>query len=244
MRGLVVINIREWVSFGSNICVLLISVYTFYITFSSKKIKLLSFRETFSNRGNSMSIAIENKTFSSTTILKINMIVDKEQKILFKKYDVPLVMGPFSTKIVTMDKFSKIKEMKKEYNNLIFEIKTSNGTLYLSLDKKIVWLSKSLKKMSPNTTVHRIKYNEKIVMPGTKYILDILMNKNLKTIFIYKSGLMSDNVFGYNAIPKEKMKDINSVDEVIKNLVEDYDVKFNLRKIEDVLGYKLEQKLD
>ena len=73
--------IREWVNFSANICILLITIYTFYITFISCKIKFLSISESHPNNNeNSFSVVIENKSFSTLVVTKVSLIVNNEYK--------------------------------------------------------------------------------------------------------------------------------------------------------------------
>ena len=226
-------DIREWVTFGANICILLITLYTFYLTFISNKIKILSFRKRFSYEGNSMSIVIENKSLSPISITEICAIAEKKYKFNFKKFDEPLVLAPFSTKVISMNPFSYMPKM--DLRNIVFQIETSNKTRYISFKKRFIWITKDVKKSYPNITISTNKFNDKIIMPGTKYILTLIIDGKIKTIFIYKNGVMTSDVFGYNALPSDIVNNKDQVKQVIDKLVKPYDIKFDL--IEE--NYKL-----
>lgn len=58
-------SIREWVTFDADIFILLITIYVFYITFISQKVKFISLNNFSSNsKGDSFSMILENKSFA------------------------------------------------------------------------------------------------------------------------------------------------------------------------------------
>lgn len=213
--------IRDWVSFAANICILVITVYTFFITFISKKIEFRSVSPSSSiTKGNSLSVVLENKTLSPILIDNINLIVDNKYKIKIKSFDSPLIIEPFTASKITSDKHSYtipyIGSLIGPKN--VLELDMSGKYKYLPLYKKSPKVSKNIKRSNTNVQIITNKYNEKIVPEFAKYILVFSKDSWHNTVFIFESGVITEDVFGINGLPPEVVKDYNMLIEYLDTL--------------------------
>lgn len=224
--------IRDWVNFAANMCILVITIYTFFITFISQKIKLRSISTASSNsEGNSFSVVLENKTLSPILIDNINLIVDGQYKVKVKRFDSPLILEPFTAKKVTSEKYSYTVpnlENMSDYKNVV-EVNISGKKIYLSLNKNTPKVSKNMKQSRENVIRITNTYNGKNVPQFAKYILIVSKDDWNNTVFIFESGAMTGEIFGYNSLPKKvvkkKAKLIEYLDDWFKPNVIDYYVE-------------------
>ncbi len=222
--------IREWTTFLADICILAITVYTFYITFISKKLKLLSFQQTVSNSGDSYSLVLENKSFAPVSIREISVIFDGNYKMRFNEYAQPIILGAFSAVSLSMEPFSFLAPhipIEAQFNPIVC-VDTSRKQLYLSLHKKARQPSAKIKSLPPNVSVMRCLYNDRIVMPGNRYVLHLFTSNETMAVFIDKHGIMSENVFGYNVLPREVMENENALIEVLDSLIKPHGIRYVL----------------
>lgn len=224
--------IRNWVTFAADISILLITVYTFKLTFISSKLKILSYGASLGNDGDSYYLVVENRTLKPVVIKNVTMIVDYKWKFLIGSYSKPLIVHPFSTEYIEKEKYAYMEHNDEfKYESIIFEIKTSNKVLYIPFRGKVSKLTKELKTVPYNIQTMTDTYNGKIILPATKYILDVYKDKELvNTIFIYGSGVMSDAINGYNGIPNDYINDKEKVIEILKNLIKDTSYSINIQE--------------
>lgn len=202
--------IRDWINFAANMCILAITIYTFFITFISKKIKFRSLSIAHSNsEGNSYSVVLENKTLSPILIDDINLIVENQYKVKVKKFDSPLILEPFTAMKVTSNKYSyTVPELRiMPDHNTVLEVKMSGKKLYLPLHKKTPKVSKQMKQSNENVITLTNTYNGKIVPKFAKYVLIVSKEDWNNTVFIFETGTMTGEILGYNGLPKEVVKE-------------------------------------
>lgn len=201
--------VREWVTFAANICILLITIYTFYITFISQKIKFISLSNSSSNsKGDSFAVVLENKSLSPQVINDIYMIVDNKYKIQVKKFEVPFVLEPYTAKEISSEKYSYTTPSLplKTGENVILEVSTTRKKLYLYMYKKTPKVTREMKNIPYNVTKITNTYNEKIVPQNAKYALTVSKKEWQSTVFIFKTGVMTGEILGYNGIPEDVLK--------------------------------------
>lgn len=191
-------------------CILLITFYTFFITFISKKIKFRSFSVSSSlKEGNSFSVVLENKTLSPILIDNINLIVNNQYKIPFKKFDSPLIIEPFTAKKIHSEKYSYMSpdlEIIDDSKNTLEVIMTGGKKIYLNSHKKTPRIKRKMKNSSSNVQIVTNIYNGKIVPKYARYALTIFKDGEKDTTFIFKTGVMTEEIYGYNGIPKKNVK--------------------------------------
>lgn len=226
--------VREWVTFAADICILLITIYTFYITFISQKIKFISLSKSSSNsKGDSFVVILENKSLSPQVIKDIYMIVDNKYKILVKKFEVPLVLEPYTAKEISSEKYSyTIPSLPiTTGENVILEVSTTRKKLYLYMHKKTPKVTKEMKNISYNVTKITNTYNEKIVPQNAKYALTVSKEEWQSTIFIFKTGVMTGEILGYNGIPEDALKSNEDLIQYLDNWLKPNGLNYSLNQL-------------
>lgn len=201
-----VIEIREWVNFLANICILLITIYTFYITFVAQKVRFLGMRHYFSNSdGNGFSIVVENKSFSPIIITDMSLIVEAKYRIEVKKIESPLILSPFSACKIDSDRYSYLDpKIDFDFRNTVLELTTSKRKLYIG--RKGLLHKKAIKNDCYIVAKITNIYNGKIVPKGAKYALTLIKNGQQITCFIFETGLLTESILGCNGLPREVVK--------------------------------------
>lgn len=227
--------IRDWVNFAANMCILAITIYTFFITFLSKRIKFRSISIAYSNtEGNSFSVVLENKTLSPILINDINLIVDNQYKVKVKKFDSPLILEPFKAKKITSNKYSYTDPdlgTMTGHKNVLEVVTMSGKKLYLPWHKKTPKVSKQMKQCYANVSVITNTYNGKIVPKFAKYVLIVSRDDWNNTIFIFESGTMTGEILGYNCLPKEVVKEKVKLVEHLDDLFKPNDIGYYVEEI-------------
>lgn len=225
------ISIRNWVTFAADICILLITLYTFYFTFLSQKIAILSYGKSSGNSGDSYNVILENKTLSPIAVKKVSMIIDDRWKFIIKDYNVPLIIQPFSVELIEQEKYGYMENEKYFKNKkIVFEVETSKYKLYRKFNKKIIIVSKQMKKILYNCSTITSHYGDIMLFPNTKYVIDVFFNeKFIKTVQIFDSGIMVGDINGINAVESEYIDNINMVRDILNEVIKDtkYSIKLS-----------------
>lgn len=230
--------IREWITFAADICILLITIYTFYITFISQKVKFISLADSSSHsNGNSFSVVLENKSLSPQVINDIYMIVDNKYKIQVKKFEIPLILEPYTAKGISSNNYSYTAPSlpPKTRKNVILEVITTRKKLYLSMHKKRPKVAKEMKNILYNVTKITNTYNEKIVPKNAKYILSVSKEEWENTVFIFKTGLMTGEILGYNGIPENTLKSQKDLTLFLDNWLKPNGLNYYLNQLPNYL---------
>lgn len=231
--------IRETGSFFADMCILFITIVTFKRMFFLYKLKIVGFtvHHTMSN-GDYFTIDLENRSLSPQIIKKIYLIAESYEIEAYKGY---CKIDSFTTKSIDMEPFTKIisGEGKEIKFNTIFEqqlqlkIVTSRDQIYYikskTLNKFQQWYyRRKVHKYQP-AMVFRSTYNNHVVLDGMQYALDFIdHDNNGHTIFIFTTGLMSESILGVNAIRKEDMKNIETLDAFFNMQFEKLGLKYRL----------------
>ncbi len=227
-------SIRNWVTFGSDICILLITIYTFYITFISQKIKFISLSNSSSNsKGERFSVVLENKTLSPQVINSIYVIIDNKYKVELKKFEVPFILEPYKAKEISSERYSYTIPYFPIMNskNTILEVNTTRKKLYLCMCKEIPKVKKEMKDIPYNVTKITNTYNEKIVPQDAKYALYVSKGKWENTVFIFKTGLMTGEILGCNGIPETALESTKSLIQYLDNWLKPNNIDYNLNEL-------------
>lgn len=192
----------------------LITYYTFRLTVFPKKLRFVNFRKNFSSfAGNSVEITLENRSLCPCVIENVDIILDGYKITVFKGECT--VEGFKTAKIVT-DPYTeincdngKIEIDGSSVDRMALLIKTTRGFQHIKFErisKLAYWINNKKDWRYKPTTVYRKLFNGKIVVPDVKYAISYIdANGELQTLFIHKSGMMSDAPFGYNGLTNEIM---------------------------------------
>lgn len=226
-------NFMSAMSFAADMCILVITLYTTYKTFFDKKIKLLTYTPHFWNMfgGMFISVVVENTSLSPLSVEKIDIVYDNHYVINIARYNEPLILKPQHATTITMEPFSKLAgistdEIDDKDFYLIFS--TSKGKIISNFKRMPVKRKRS--NIYKSISVVRNFFNGMIITPDIKYAILMKIDGVSKTILLNDGGLMDKDIYGYNAIPREDIDNIEMVKAHIKGIVNQYnpEQKFHL----------------
>lgn len=244
----------------TNICIVCITLYTTFLQFWSASIRVLSVeykRQAFF--GEYFILQLYNTSLSSISIREVYLIFNNEKKLLIKKYEVPLLVESRRSFQIEMEPASNClidSEILLDKNCLIF-IKLVDGNSICTfttsgLKGRIKFWIKNYKllknlKRNPRNIIdslesivqYRICYGDIILRDNVKFVLIIKSGKDEQTVFITKSGSMSERCFsdekwkrGVGAGTYQEVKE--RLTEAFKGEFKEEVVEFELYKIEDI----------
>lgn len=238
-------NVSRLFSTLGDICVFFITVYTFRLTIFPKKPNIVDFGESFSAfKGDSLHITFENRSLCSIVILEVSIVSDLGRLNVFKGH---CIIESFKCATIEMEPYSVIIDQNgKPVHGCFYTkgfyilVKTSRGTQYIPYKKNRWTIKKPNKKFShyDNLEVLRSYYNDLIVKPDFKYALVFNDNSgNTKTIFITTNGMMSDALFGYNALTKDIMASEDTLKRHFDGEFSKYGLHYTLQHINDNFSF-------
>lgn len=253
-------NINIVLQIITNICIVCITLYTTFLQFWSASIRVLSVeykRQKF--LGEYFILQLYNTSLSSISIREVYLIFNNEKKLLIKKYDIPLLVESRRSFQVEMDPVSNClidPKLLVDKNWLVF-IKLVDGNSICTfstsgLKGRIKFWIKNYKflknlKRNPRNVIdgldsierYRICYGDIILRDNVRFVLIIKSGEDEQTVFITKSGSMSERCFS-----DEKWKrgvGVGTYQEVKERLTEAFKgefkeevVEFELYKVEDI----------
>lgn len=209
--------LRDYISPLGNTCILLLTIYTFYRTYISKKVKFFGYSVSNSVlEGFSIGINIQNWSLSTIAVSKIELVVDEKVKITINKFDDPLILEPLKSVKISSEQMS---DSPSELDNLFnSELKLLthcfNGKVIISKIERHFKPRKT--KEYEQLTVFTKTYDGKIVTPNMKYKVYIYENDILQESFIIlHGGVMEKCLGGFNVIPEECLKSKKNLKEFL-----------------------------
>lgn len=250
-------NINIILQIFSNICIVGITLYTAYLQFWCKSIKVLgySYHGTMFY-GDSAILQLRNESLSPVSIKCIYMVFYNQQKILFKKYEEPFLVEGRHCFRVEMDPISEsvpeLVEVPYEERSLIIQFADGKSISLFSRKgwkrKIALWYKnyKFIRRLEKNLqyelhklrsiNIIRRKFEGKCLSSSVRFILVIKQKSVIRTIFINKHGHMSEACF-FNGMWINGLGD-GSYSEIKTKIDEGFkgqDLEHKLYKIEDVI---------
>lgn len=214
----------------SNICILILTVFTLYLTAFSKRMDFISMGHSFSSFfGDSFHFYIRNCSLHSIPITKVFLL--KRMGGMFHminvaNYDQPLIVDAWHISKIETESFTQIEGIGEEPENSSDD--ENSGLTAIHMDavigvetgNKIVWIKpykkaplrasrKAYKKFNFDIlSVSRTKYNDKVLSKSVNFVINLqgtdLNGQNLVSSVFAIAGdqrvLLSDPICGYNGI--------------------------------------------
>lgn len=241
-------NVPGLFSTLGDICIFFITVYTFRLTIFPKKPNIVDFGESFSAfKGDSLHITFENRSLCSIVILEVSIISDLGKLKIYKGHCiienfkcVTIEMKPYSAII---DRNGKLVSECFGTKDLYIVVKTSRGTYWIPHKKRSWTIKRIHKKLScyDNLQVLRSYYNDLIVKPDFKYAL-VFSDKagKINTVFITTNGMMSEALFGYNALTKDIMASEDALKRHFDGEFSRYGLHYALQRIPNKFPFMIQ----
>ncbi len=229
-----------------DICLFFISVYTFRLTIFPKKLRFIGYRPSFSTfEGDSIEITLENRALSPAVIQSVTLVLDGNSINVFSEDDEDCevcIIDGFKTGKIKMVPYSQIHIQDGELDFHHFKewylvVETPRGKQYLTFvhGPKKYFLGFHAKLHPPKlATVSRNYCNGKIIKPYIRYAV-IYKDKSgdTHTIFIHQAGIMSEALFGYNALSKNVLDDKEKLYAHFNMEFSKYGIPFGIRDLAD-----------
>lgn len=191
--------ICDIVGLVSNICILILTVFTLYLTAFSKRMDFVSMWHSFSAFfGGSFCFYIRNRSLHSIPITKVFLLKRMGgmfHKINVANYDQPLIVDAWHIGKIETEPFTQIEginETEEESENDSGDRETDLTTIHMDAvigvetGNKIIWIKpykkapfraarKAYKKFNFDVlNVSRTQYNDKVLSKSVNYVINLL----------------------------------------------------------------------
>lgn len=219
-------NIINITSLIANVCVLLLTAMTFYLTALSNKIKFVTmgFSSSVFN-GDTISLCLENTTLHSISINSISFLKRMDDKtyceINLISYEDPLVIeGRRVAKIATKPYtcILGLDSITELHMNAVICIKSGTQTLFVKPYKNAPQreIKKEYKKYHHFNvlSVVRTEFNQQVISRQVRYAIHIKAGKSScdwNTILVTEHGFLNSTICGYNGLDTSKYDSAESL---------------------------------
>ncbi len=232
----------------ANICVLLLTGMTFYLTVLSNKIKFVSMG--FSSSafdGDTISLCLENTTLHSISINSISLLKRMEDKtyreIDLISYEDPLVVEGMRVAKITTKPYTYILGLDSVtdlHMNAVICIKSGTKTLFVKPYKKaprkeIKNEYKKYHHFNPLSVV-RTEFNRQVVSRQVRYAIHVKAGESScdwNTVLVTEHGFLNGTICGYNGLESNKY---DSAESLKKYLVDSFDIPFEDIHVQSIRG--------
>ena len=231
----------EVISFISNICVLILTIYTLYLTAFSRRMDYVSMGQSFSPfYGDTIHICIRNCSLHSIPITKVFLfkkINGTFQRIAIAEYDQPLIVEAWHIGKIESEPFTVIEGLndKENESDSGYSGLHMNAVIGIESGDKIIWI-KPYKKAPLRKakiayrkheyeilSVFRKCYNDIVLSKSVNYVIDLVCmdincQKTIKTIFAMtgkENMILSDAICGYNGIENQQCNSANELKQIL-----------------------------
>lgn len=235
-------NLSVLISGMTDLILFIIAIRAFFLTYISKKIELLSFGFSFNSwKSDGVCATIKNRTLRAVAITEIHAIINNKYKLLVCKFDTPLILEPLKSVNVQMDPFTRMQEISLSGLGRVY--KTAYLELMTDDSKKVIACYRKQKIKHKNkdelTTIHIFKYKvgDFVLRDDYAYMIHYktIGNNEIHTAFINKHGMIGTDVFGFNAIPKQFLKDTETIEQLLAKPCKDLQIKISIQDIRDMV---------
>ncbi|HUH42243.1 MAG TPA: hypothetical protein VLZ29_03930 [Sulfurimonas sp.] len=170
-------------------------------------------------------IIISNYKNRPIEIYSIQATIDDKYLVEVERFDSPIILKSLETIKIKTTPLSDWYCNNDDINmsNLLSD---GNITLYITTNTKII----KCKTLKHETMIfskkfknfkyiykHTAKYNDIVYTKDVLYAINYLENNIQKTVFVFKGGLMSDTILGFNGLPEELLISKNKLKEYYKS---------------------------
>lgn len=219
-------NVATVISGLMDIILFVIAVYTFYLTFLSEKVTILTFGYSYSMwKSDTINFLIKNKTLKTIIISKVYAVFDNKYRLQVRKYEIPVVLDSFQSIKIEMEPYTSMHGMTMhELSNIVDRKAKIHLEIITDENKTIYAAIKGRQKYKPNKkakleqiVLFTSKFGEIVLKEDYKYILRYRVgeNGNVETAFINNGGLISTDIFGFNALPQECLSNKEDVKKLL-----------------------------
>ena len=220
-----------------------IAVYTFYLTFISSKITILTFGYSFNMwKSDSFNVLIKNNSLKNHIISKVYAVFDNKYRIKIREFDLPMVLEPFRSMKIEMEPYTRIDNLNlfgatsKEKINFYLEIITDEQKTIYAKIKNNRKQKINKKALLEDVFIFKKTVNGVVIKDDYVYVLHYKFDASnqIETAFINDRGLISTEIFGFSSIPLEYLNDIEIVKNCFDESCQKHGIALAIHKIEDL----------
>ncbi len=223
-------EIMEIINFLGNLSVVIITVMTFYLTIWSNKISIIGLRENFSAfYGKEIFLQVKNHTLHPICINTVALYYLRGGQIVKRKlreFDISFVIPQWEIATFSSKRYTDVEaEDLDMFEPFLAEFCCGTKTVYaykgnLPVIEKKRFLRiahRAIKRKAYEiVTVETCAHNQKVLSPSVKYAVAIKTKSGeYQQSHVTDYGFMSNDIFGYNALPKEACKNEESLKELL-----------------------------
>ena len=227
----------------------LIAIYTFYLKFISDKISIITFGESFGMwECDNINFIIKNHSLKSQIIKDVDVVFDNKYRLHLRKYDLPFVLEPLRTMKIEMEPYTHMDKFTlsglcSDYTSpfkIHLVITTDEGKKIYAKLKRIKKYNINKKAKLEDIFLMKKIVNGIVVRDDYKYVLYYKFGKDgqMQTAFINNCGFISTDVFGFNHIPAEYLKDEKKVRDCFEESCERNNISLALYDITKKMKFK------
>lgn len=224
------VGIISAINFLGNLCVVIITITTFYLTIISNKLSVTSVRESFSRfYGTEILLQVKNRTLHPICINAVTLYYLRGGQVIqrsFRKFDISYVIPQWEISTLSSERYTMVELNDIEcFEPILIEFECGTKTIYsyegnIPVKEKILFLSKAFKAIKKRTyeiaTVITRSHNETVLSPEVEYAAAIKTKTGeYSWIYITSYGMMSDDIWGYNALPAEMCKNEKDIEKIL-----------------------------
>lgn len=219
-----------------------IAIYTFYLTFISNKIAILSCGFSFGMwKSDTINFFIKNMTLKTIMINKVYAVIDNKYRLEIKKNETPqILLEPRKSVRLEMEQYSRMEPTMLELSKIFEDSAKIHLEIITDEDKTIYATLRGCKKYKPDKRTNTIDVsvfsstlNGIVVKDDYLYALFYRIGETdkVETAFINNAGLISTNIFGFNVIPKENLSNIEEIYDFFKQPCEKFHITINIQDL-------------
>ena len=151
------------------------------------------------------------------------------------KFDSPFILEPLKAAKIESKRYSYIEPSIEciSEKDIALEVVTSSKKRYIYLKKDTPRVKNEMKEIDYNVTKITNKYNGYIVPKNARYALYVKRGEWEKTIFIFKTGAMTNDILGINGLPKEVLKTKEEFNQFLEKWLNPYEIKYYLSDLKE-----------
>lgn len=245
------------ISLMANICILVITAYTLYITVLSTKLKFVSIG--FSGSaffGEQIIVQIENRALHAIPASELFLLKRTDDGVFhtisLAKYDSPIAIQARHIEKIACEPFTEIDgigSLVDIHMNSVIGVNTGSGVLWIKPYKKapLKAARKAYKKHRYTPlTVMRCSYGDKVLSKGVRYAVHLKTTDangriEWKNAFAFRSGIISDAICGYNAVSETVC---GSAHDLQKHLQDSFGIPDTDIFVEEIKGFTANEAAD
>lgn len=235
-------NVATLVSSIIDIVLFVIALYTFYLTFLSNNVKILSVKFSFGMwKSETVEFLIKNLTLKTVLISKVYAVFDNKYRLPIENYNTPKVLDPLKTLDIVMPEYTgmdivsmnDLSKLVQGQANIHLEIITDENKIIYAIFKGCKSYKPDKKAQIDDVHLFTSRVGDMVLKDDYMYLIYYKVGEygEIKTAFINNGGLISTDVFGFNVIPKEKLLSIESIKEILSKVCKERNIRLDIQDL-------------